>query len=235
MESETPPWVEILSKIDAVLAKQVSMESMLDTMKSDFNKLTVDVQKVSSDVRDLQNTVKEHDDGLTSHEEMIENTKLRGMIASVKHNLDEQIDRGLRNHVTFTGLKRLPNEKTWDDTTSTLVTWLKEHVESTFELDAIERCHRGPRYGDQTPEIFCRFTKWKDAEKVRDAMRGKAINGVGCKDKLSKGTQARFNNAMLLRRELKNENNDLKLFVKYPAKLMCKAPGDEKYHVVKEF
>ena len=40
---------------------------------------------------------------------------------------------------------------------------------------------------------------------------------------------------MKKRRELKNEDKDIQDYVKYPATLMIKKPGDPKYSVYQEF
>ena len=61
-----------------------------------------------------------------------ENAELKGNYSKMRADLDDQIDRSLRDHVNFYGLSEPTPEKKWADTENRLARWLAEHFVITF-------------------------------------------------------------------------------------------------------
>ena len=166
-----------------------------------------------------------------------ENKNLRGDFIKLRLDVDEQTDRGLRDHVTFFGIKPTKEEKTWQDTLERLAGWLAEKTgkDAKYFDDAIYRCHRGgvPNKPGSKP-IYCKLN-WRVAEQVRDTFKFKNTDGVTIKDMYSKGTQARLNDALVYRKDWKRRYPSGKAFIQYPATVRCKRVTDTSYYQEKVF
>ena len=168
----------------------------------------------------------------------LENQELRSKFLDVRGDLDEQIDRGLRDHLTFYGLTG--SDKKWGETAERLAGWLSVNLGgSVAEWDnAIYRAHRGP-YNPDKPgprPIFCHMNDRK-VQQIKDKMKFQAINGVSISDQMSKNTQQRVNEALIYRKHLKSlpENAGAKIFVAYPANVKIKRTTDSNYHIERRF
>ena len=233
IEEETPSWAKaIIAQNNEILGAISSLNSTVSTLQAkvmenreDIDTLKADVSLNTEKFDDLHDQTCERDD---------EVQKLRGEVNSLRDELNNQIDRGLRDHLTFYGIQKNGVEKSWEDTTKVLATWLAEHTEHDYAYfdNAIERCHRGPRNSDKPgpPPIFCKM-RWRVAEEIRRALRG-VRDGVVVKDKFSDSTQERRNKALLHRQHLKKNTDGIKIYVSYPARVMVKKLGEERYSTV---
>ena len=167
-----------------------------------------------------------------------ENNLLREEVACLSDSLNEQIDINLRSHLSFVGIERKPDEKTWDDTTEVLARWLADHTDMTHEYisENIIRCHRGPNFSaDLPPFVECGFT-WKVADTIFKELGTVSTDGVMVRQKFSKATQERRNRALIKRKALKTGvGRDWKIFLKFPATLLAKKPGDNAYKIIEKF
>jgi hypothetical protein len=99
------------------------------------------------------------------------------------------------------------------------------------------RCHRGPkpRDNDRPQVIECCFS-WKVADSVFKALGRGQQDGVMVCQKFSRATMERRNQALIKRKELKQGGRrEWKLYVRYPATLLAKKPGENMYSVIEKF
>ena len=227
---ETPNWaIQLFGRVDEVLAEVRDLKSTMVAINAKVEKVEEKASENAEHIRELQHGFDEL---------KMENESLRGELQSVRSDLDGQIDRSLRDHISFFGVKKGENEKSWEDITKVVCAWLASHTgkEAGYYDQNIERCHRGPFNPDRSGPrpIFAKF-RWRAAEDIRVALKNKQTDGVNIKDKYSRNTQVRINQALMYRRELRNEHPEYKLFVAYPARLMQKKPQDASYTLVKSF
>jgi hypothetical protein len=258
---DTPPWVqELLSSMGTqnqeLLNGQNIIQGQIAEMNASLHTLQVDVNKQGTHIIELDSKVALNEDRLERLENMIEelrtaNTDLQGEVDDLRGDqtetkglLNEQIDRAMRDHITFYGVPKDNNEKHWDyeSTTSILATWLASVTGKPFKYfdKAIERSHRGPANPEKNgpPPVHCKL-RWRVAAEIRDLFikRGHKIGGITIKDKFSKDTQSRINDALIYRKTLREAEGgkELKLKVDYPARLMIKGPLETKYTLKKAF
>ena len=105
-------------------------------------------------------------------------------------------------------------------------------------LSQIERAHCSTteshsKYGP----IIVNFSDWGFSEDIKSAFvkASKDENRIYVSQMYSPVITSRRNDAMKKRRKLKNKDKDIQGYVKYPATLMIKKPGDPKYSVYQEF
>jgi hypothetical protein len=237
-DMETPPWDTIMQKLDRNSDK---LDSVIDSVK----KLQVDVAKQAEALVLLSGRVDtnaEAIDGLQMTAEDAGNnySELKQQIVNIQEQLDTQIDGSLRSHLTLFGLKKHSGgEREWDDTKSHLAKWLADHTDKGIEyyLDSIDRAHRGNDNPSRNgpPPVHVKFLRWSCANFVARQLGMKVTEGVRVSECYSKGTQKRRDLALIQRRQMKDDQPADKLFVRYPAKLVKKSPGDARYKLVKEF
>ena len=162
--------------------------------------------------------------------------ELKREVKGLKLDLAEQIDRGLRNCLTVHNVPLTKQRESWDETKAVLAKFLSTEVsKEVSEVEwakRIQRAHRG-----RTTVIHANFKFWEDAEEVRDKFReqnGK-IDGKFVNDKHSDHTSERRQKAYEARKKYRANNPNSKLYIKYPAILMCKDVDDAKYNPLKYF
>jgi hypothetical protein len=204
--------------------------------------LEADVVNLCGTVEGLQVKVSDQDKAIVNNKNsctlmLQQNRDLKEEVAGLTEQVNEQIDRSLRCHLTFVGLKRTPVEKSWADTSEFLSDWLASHTEmdSEYYRNNIVRCHRGPTTNDKPPVIECQLS-WSAADSVFRQLGSTKTDGVFVRQKFSKATQDRRNKALMRRRELKeNIGKDWKMFIRYPATLVAKKPGEARYNSIETF
>ena len=242
---------------------QNEIRGSIAELNASLQALQVDVGRQGSQINELDSKVAINVDRLERMERMIEevrtendqfrsdNEDLRGELRDMQDDLDgtkgllnKQIDGGLRNHIVFHGIAKASNERHWDweHTTKLLSQWLADNSDkdSHYYDSAIERAHRGSGNPEKSgpPPIHCKL-RWRVAAQIRDLFikKGHKIGNVTIKDMFSQATQDRVNTAMVYRKQLRGAEGgkELKLKVDYPARLMVKAPGENKYSLKKAF
>jgi hypothetical protein len=252
-EDDTPSWAKSL------LQGQNELRACYSSLSNDYKELNVSMQRLEIDQRRQSEEVEHLDERVTSQDQRLEhlegavmelqvaNAKLQGENLAIRAenkqtraDLDDQTDRGLRDQVTIYGLPRDDREKYWNSTIVIIAEWLAANSAKPQKYwdKAIVRAHRGPAKSDKPgpAPIHCIF-RWRVTEEVRDLFvkAGNKIGTVTIKDKFCKNTQERVNNALVYRRGLLNNNHELKIKVTYPAKVMVKAPGENRYSFEKAF
>ena len=263
-DPECPRWARTMSSnINTLLSGQNEMIAQMAELNDAHQSLKLDVAKQGGIIVELHSQVSINEDRLERIERQVlelsianedltttnasmqgEIDKLRDTQADTDTRLNKQIDNGLRDHITFHGLPKEPGEKLWDyeHTTKVLAEWLAKTTGKPYKLydDAIERAHRGPINKDKPgpPVIYCKM-RWRIGAQVRDYFikKGHRIGSVEIKKKFSEDTQSRVNEALIHRKKLRGAEGgkELKLKVDYPARLMVKAPGEERYRLEKAF
>ena len=230
VEEEVPKWArdlitEIRELKEEVKSSVVRCEGLVEKVDE------LELKQEESNLRVA--TVEERMDALEA-----ENADLRGELKSMRVDLNDQIDRGLRDHLHIVGLPELTREKTWDDTIKRLTNWLHEKLGKSREYydDAIWRAHRGP-YDPARPgprPIFAQM-KYRVAEEIKNELKFKNIGGVPAKDQFCKDTQERQNKALVARKEWKRTHEGGMAYVSFPATLKTKMSNDSGYKVEQIF
>ena len=197
------------------------------------------MERVVHEIQDANEKLRNESEGLEG-----ELDDMRDELNKINGRLNKQIDGGLRDHIVFQGIPKDSNERSWDTehTTRLLADWLAANSDNDYQHynTAIERAHRGTSNPEKSgpPPIHCKL-RWRVAQQIRDMFikKGHKIGNVTVKGMCSESTQERVNAAMIYRKQLRNEEGGkaLKLKVDYPARLMVKAPGENKYRLKKAF
>lgn len=172
------------------------------------------------------------------------NNALQTQLNLVKRDLNDQIDRSLRNTLIFKDINLSPNEKSWEDTESHLADTIHSHcpeLDKNFIKSNIERGHRGRRNSNPNskPHIYVKFTSWKVAEQIKSNIiinNKKRKSNIKVSPMFSKETSSRNNNALKERKQLIMTNPNMEYIVAYPAKILDRnkiTKGD--YKLIKEF
>ena len=244
-QSESPPWVaallksneaivksngEVCGRVDEMLKRMDMLENRIDESEIKQQESNIRIVSLEEEMQSLK---------IENAELRGENAELKGNYSKMREDLDDQIDRSLRDHVNFYGLSEPTPEKKWADTENRLARWLAEHFvdhDANYYRKAFVRCHRGPFVpGKSGPRpIFCKMD-FKVAEELRWDMKNKATDGVTLKNMYSENTQERINKALIYRKQFKCENPGSKSYVSHPATLKVMKANEKKYSVEKVF
>ena len=190
-----------------------------------------------------------------------ENTHLKTRLQNLEndriYNIEEQIEsrtnRQLRKTLVFKGIPEKQsgenNKKvTWEETQELVAKKITEICDDTTlqnARDMLERCHRAqenPNFRGSGPRpIFCAFFSWKESEYVKGQFRASNVENhsstIFCEQKYGPRTTVRRNQAMMLRKQLKGNNQIASGYVAFPARLMVKYTSnrDERYICKRDF
>ena len=239
VDVEMPAWAAVLvRKID-------DLSSNISNIEAEVRNTNTKFDNVTKRMEDLELKVEETDERVVSVEEEVvllrqENTELRGMFAEMRKDLDDQIDRGLRDHLVFYGVKG--TDRTWAQTEGVLVDLIHKTLDGDRSkesyADAITRAHRGPFIpGKSGPRPIFVQMDFKLAEKVRSKEKfgGGFGAGVNVKDQYSKNTQKRVNEALVFRKSWKADHPNEKAFISFPATLKVWDNAVNKYKIEEVF
>ena len=110
-----------------------------------------------------------------------------------------------------------------------------ENIDHGVIIKKIERAHRAEenRSGRNLP-IIAKFTDWNFSEGVKTSFIEAAKDGndrtpIFVSQMYSPAVTNRPNETMKKRKELREEDQGIRAYVKYPAVLMVKRPGEAAY------
>ena len=129
-DSDTQRWARcLIERVDTALVEMKVLASRVSAVEETVEVNSVRIEELTEKVESLE----------------VENKELKGTVTDLRNDFDEQVDRSLRDHINFYGVKASVNERTWEDTTKILADWLSEKLgkEPGYYNQAIERCHRG--------------------------------------------------------------------------------------------
>ena len=124
------------------------------------------------------------------------------------------------------------DEKTWEQSTNTLIDTLVQVADGKHDREyfqnCIERAHRGrPSDHSNHPNIFAAIADWRDSELIKGIFWRNNLN-IYCEQKYGPRTTWRRNQALMLRKQLKQDKMISSGYVAYPAKLMVKYPHNSR-------
>ena len=227
-EEEMPAW-----------ARQILQEVTLT--RNNTNSIMLSVNELKNDMRKVKAEVDEMGDRLTRLEVKADATDekisdLQAENRSLRADNAKLTDDSMRDTLTIHKIPRKQGRERWDDTGRILAQFLSDNSTGSVEdwLGKITRAHRGKPTSNV---IHCLFRNWKYAQEVKElfrANRGK-IGEVYALEKFSINTQDRRNLAHAKRDSHRKVNPGAKLWIKYPAILMCQLPGEEGYKAIATF
>ena len=154
--------------------------------------------------------------------------------------MEDRTNRQLRQTLVFRNIREEASEKSWSDTTDVVATKIADVLNLEFDEARylINRCHRGGNSNFYKREkkirpIYVAMTRWDTCEELVKAARGQQNFYVDYK--YGPLTTKRRNMALKLRRELKQSGEINHGFIKFPAVLMGKKTGEEKYREIRNF
>ena len=234
---------EVKATVEAVKEEVTGVKAEMKEMKGELTATAAKMQEMSVKVEVLEEKVeigasKTIDIEQVVEELRLENRELRSELKEMRGDLDEQIDRSLRDHISFYGMSG--NDKKWEETTERVVDWLTEHLggNKTDWDNAIYRCHRGPFNPDKPgPRPIFAHMNDRKVQQIKFRMKFNSIAGVSIRDQMSANTQKRVNDALVYRKHLKSlpENEGAKIFVSYPANVKIKRNTDSNYNIERRF
>ena len=241
--------------------KQHFSEQMAATLKpirDDIAALKIETNMKNDIIETLQNDiqlVKSTNEELTSANKSLEAklTSLENFQVStvesfrqLEEKLEDRTNRQLRQTIIVKGLPEKVNEK-WADTRNILA----KHVSKFYKMDfkdayvLFERVHRGGGNGYQDRkkgkrDIYALCRKWDDSEFLVwnsfDANKSKPKKDrVVIEYKYGPLTSQRRGEAMKMRKEILEEKAYKNAYVKFPALLMARKDGEDKYSLIKDF
>ena len=198
----------------------------IDDLKEGMARLFADNKKLFAENQQLREGLKKLDE-----------TKADSSWVATIH--DEQ----LRASMTVCGVKREPGERSWHQTKMALAAALDKLTPAEYTqrywVRALQRAHRGKQVEGKIPVIHCKFVSWADYDYVMNLFVGD--DAVPNPDKLEMyekhcaHTETRRKKALFKRTSVKAGSKDIKSYIKYPADVMVKKPGESKYTCVQKF
>ena len=234
-ETEPPAWARSLI---ADVAKTVN----------NTNDIKITVSDLKNDLRNMQEEVEAMDVRLKrlelrdeAREEEVAALKAENVALRAANNKLQ--DDSLRDSLSIHHIPRKQGRESWADTKQILSKWLAQNSGVSEEeltrkeeewARKISRAHRGK---PTSTVIHCLFKDWEYAQEVKELFRAKKgkIGLVFCLDKFSVDTQERRNRAQTRRDEERRRVPNSKLYIRYPATLMCQRPGEQGYQPIATF
>ena len=152
--------------------------------------------------------------------------------------LEDCKNRSMRKTLVFKNIRQPQQRETWDQTKQILadeILNVMPELDKDFITRKIERVHRAKRnnYGTILP-VIAKFSDWTFFKQVKSsfikaAKDKKDETPIIVSQKYSAALTKRRNNAMIKRKELRKDNHRIQTYVKYPAVLMVKYPGESAY------
>ena len=232
------------------MPKQLTLEdisTLLDTKLEEKLSTILDTKLAAlteTIINEFERRVKKNEDDIVTLNQRVSSLEtlcdgLRGEIIAMKDDLDDQVNRGMRNNMIIKGLpESLDNER--EDTRSLVVNKLHELSGDKYSKHGIDtvidRAHRGsgkPRT-DRPRNIYIRFTSSQVVDEYLYLAR-KLKSPLRLDRQFSKAVTDRRKVAMLERKKLKEEKTIMAGYLEYPAKLMVKYTGQNSFKLHKEF
>ena len=230
-DTEPPAWARsLIADVSHCVNNTNAIKLTVDGLKHELTKVKDDVEAM--EVRLARLEMKDAARDAEMAELKQENVALRA-------SNDKLTDESLRDSLSIHHIPRKQGKETWDDTKQILAKFLAENSTSSEAqwTAKISRAHRNNRSTSNV--IHALFKDWEYSQEVKELFRQKKgkIGQVFVLDKFSINTQSRRNLAQARRDVERARVPGSKLYVKYPAVLMCQRPGEEGqgYKIIAEF
>ena len=228
-DEEPPAWARtLISDVSHINNNTNALLISVNDLKQELTKVKGDVEAM--DVRltrlELKDEARDEEVAVLKRE----NKELRAAN-------DKLTDDSLRDSLSIHNIPRKGERESWDETKRVLAKFLSENSTETEAMWAgkISRAHRGNKPGATVMHVL--FKDWEYAQQVKDLFwkkQGK-IGAVFVLDKFSINTQERRNKAQARRDIERQKVSFSKLYIKYPAVLMCQRPGEKGYNAIATF
>ena len=174
---------------------------------------------------------------------------LENHLRITQDDLDDTRNRNLRKTLTLRNIKQESLRESWDTTKRILANEIHTiipHRSPKEILSQIERAHR-PKENqspvsqhNKVPPIIAKFTDWKFTEEIKTsfikAAKSSRNNHIVYVSQIySPGVTKRRNEAMKVRKQLRNEDKQIQAYVKFPAIVMVKKSGETTFSVHSEY
>ena len=172
---------------------------------------------------------------------LVDQNKLQAkQFSDISELLEDRTNRQLRSTLVFKGVPKHHSEKTWDDTRDVLASTVNSLLDISKEeaSSLFERVHRGRDHEHGPGHIYCKVFNWNHSEKLKEDFLNlnKSKNSrIRCEQKYGPRTTNRRNLALVLRKKLKEEGEIVSGYLNFPARLMVKKMGEDKYTELKDF
>lgn len=166
---------------------------------------------------------------------------MRGEINKLKDDLDDQVNRGMRNNMILKGIPEQGGGEGVREDTRELVIENLISLNPAYSHDevnnVIDRAHRGGKTNNNNNKprnIYIKFTTSHVVDEYVLLARKKKPN-FRVEKQFSKPVTDRRNTAMMERRKLIDNKTITSGYVEFPAKLMVKYVGQTKAQLHQEF
>ena len=248
-EEVSPQWAaQEFSNMNIILTKLVSKIDLMDEKLSGL-------EAVEERCDEMEEGITKNADGIAAlQKDMVDlravNADLRDEIIKLKEekasmkDVAKVTDSTLRSSMTVCGVAKGRDEKYWTGSQKTLALALAELTPANdkdynYWYYAIERCHRGKSENGKIPVIHTKFKFWGDFDYLMNLFKREVpiVNPkhIEFYEKFHELTVKRRKDVAARRKEIRGENRAIKAYLRYPADLMVKKPGQAKYICVEKF
>ena len=225
------------------------MKVLLNEQKEDIlREMNVKFTEIKMDLKQVKEIAVKAESQSSTNEASISQLKsdvavLKAANEKLASQLDDQINRSMRNTLIFKVIKEEPNES-WDETEKALCQVIARHLKMDVEAveEMVERAHRGkPSAERRGPRnIYVKFYSWKDSESIKAGFSSLNMKhpkmAIRAEQMFSAELTSRRNTAMLERKKLIADKSISQCYLKYPAILMAKKSNNDKnYFKLKSF
>ena len=245
---QSPAKDSIASKQSLIKNKLASLEDYIEAVK---NKITEQYKEVIGLIRNIDKTAKsaldlamsnsaliaENTEKISSHEfeyqtllERLESLETENKV--IKEELEDLKNRSMRKTLIFRNIQQDQRRESWDQTKIILANEIKkkmENIDHGVIIKKIERAHRAKenRHERNLP-VIAKFNDWNFSEEVKTSFIKAAKDGnertsIFVLQMYLPALTTRRNVAMKKRKELREGDQGIRAYVRYPAVLMVKA------------
>ena len=228
------------SELDAKVSGVEEKMGALDSLNNRIDEIEGVVVNNSEDIADIKGDVRKLTQENSTLREMIERLQVEKASAE---KVTKMHDEQLRNSMTICNVARPRTEKSWLDCKNTLAKALDAITSAEYSqrywFRAIQRAHRAKQEAGKTPIIHAKFVSWADKDFLMNLLLGTDAppnpDNIEFYDKFSEETEERRKAALARRKEIRGRDKKIKAYIRFPADLMVKKPGDPEYECVQKF
>ena len=231
----------VASRISSLEETAIKNQQEIELQANKITVLESTNMELRSSIDDLSSKLENLVSGeLQSHQP----SDFKQQLNEVEERLEERTNRQLRQTIIIKGIKELDNE-TWEDTKDLVSNQIAKNLGISTRVadDMLNRVHRGkhsenPLDHNKPRPIYALLHKWHDCEEILEVFRTLNINrksSVRAEYMFGPKTTIRRNMALFERKQLKESGKIISGYISYPARLLGKYPGSNKYVLVKDF
>ena len=215
----------LFQRVDELEKIVLNNEKLTALNSSKIEKIEKNCSKLKKENDDLKKKLDDQTKKLEENEEKIE----------------DQVNRSMRKTLIFTNIIEGRDEG-WDPTdilAETIAKVSKGKIDKDAAAKSMERVHRGKakrNANGRSRPIYAAIDDWRVSEKIKELFADrKNTSGIYCQQMYGPRTTWRRNQALALRKKLKEDGELCQGYVAYPARLMTKKRKDDKYTLYKDF